>query len=547
MMDFDFDDDELSAYLNEEMGTDKKQGHSPLSGSHDGSISDSSRSNLVKSHNSDSKTVDSAILNSKANMTLVKEKAHSHSYRAPNSILKQHKPPVEQQRYGKPVQSFDEIPLSRRSEKTRDSGDNDRVRPEDILQSYLPSSRQKKQSWAVPENTNGKRKVGEINQLQHSPSSSSVGSSNSNHRSDAPYRGRPKRRKAIPGPVGIFKASLNKSAKKALRSKEMVVSRIAATQDSIFDSSSSDKIIDEYSDFRQGPWLKFCYRFMVRPPMAPASYIPPKTIARGSAPKYIDFSTIKESKVYLKGKVAFTAGIIESFKENFESGKVLLKDPTGTMKGSLGGDAVNEYAMKLTPGTILVLKDIAMFTPAPNTFYLNITLKNIQSVIPANVQVPKEMLAVSTMSPPSQDSCGGSNRSNLNSEERSTRGHTIKNAATTSISQKNQVKDIPSNSRDRHSLGRSYPKENFHEDHRREKGRSSASLPKKISNSSSSVARTALGSGTNTSVAPRGISGRSTSLNDSRETKTSSLISKENLDELCAGVDFDSFADDNWL
>ena len=345
----------------------------------------------------------------------------------------------------------------------------------------------------------------------------------------------------------------------------MVVSRIAATQDSIFDSNSSDKIIDEYSDFRQGPWLKFCYRFMVRPPMARASYIPPKTIARGSAPKYIDFATIKESKVYLKGKVAFTAGIIETFKENFESGKVILKDPTGTMKGSLGSDAVNEYAMKLTPGTILVLKDIAMFTPAPNTFYLNITLKNIQSVIPANVQIPKEMVAVSTMSPPSQDSCGGSHRSNLGgSEDRSTRGHTIKDV-TTSFSQRHLVKNIQSNSRDRHSLRRSYPKENSHVDDRQEHGRSGAALLTKISSSSSCDSRTALGKGTNTSAAPRGVNGPAILLNDSQkvnenkkqslitkehlvnENKKQSLISKENLDELCAGVDFDSFADDNWL
>ena len=329
----------------------------------------------------------------------------------------------------------------------------------------------------------------------------------------------------------------------------MVVSRIAATQDSIFDSNSSDKIIDEYSDFRQGPWLKFCYRFMVRPPMARASYIPPKTIARGSAPKYIDFATIKESKVYLKGKVAFTAGIIETFKENFESGKVILKDPTGTMKGSLGGDAVNEYAMKLTPGTILVLKDIAMFTPAPNTFYLNITLKNIQSVIPANVRIPKEMVAVSTMSPPSQDSCGGSHRSNPGSEDRSTRGHTVKDV-TTSFSQRHLVKNIQSNTRDRHSLVRSYPKENLHADDTREHGRSSAALLTKNTSSSSSDSRTALGSGTNTSVTPRRVNGPANLLNDSQkvsENKKQSLISKENLDELCAGVDFDSFADDNWL
>ena len=280
-IDFDFDDDDHGLF-GREMGAAKKQGHSPLSKAtsgqnlvkskngcnivsnenfstplmpHDNSISHSSRSSLVKPHNSNIKIADSAISNSKVNVTLGKDKVHHHGYKAPNSILKQRKPPIEQQKYSKTVQNVDEIPITRRLESTRDRVDNERVGPEDILRGYLPRSRQKKQSWAVPENTNGKRKMGETNRLQSSPSSSSIDSSNSNHRSDVPYRGRPKRRKAIPGPVGVFKASLNKSAKKALRSKEMVVSRIAATQDSIFDSSSSDKIIDEYSDFRQGPWL----------------------------------------------------------------------------------------------------------------------------------------------------------------------------------------------------------------------------------------------------------------------------------------------------
>ena len=137
MMDFDFDDDELSAYLDEEMGAAKKQGHSPLSKAtsgqnlvkskngcnivsnenfsaplmpHDNSISHSSRSNLVKPHNRDNKIADSAISNSKVNVKLGKDKIHHHGYRAPNSILKQRKPPVEQQKYGKPVQNVDEIP-----------------------------------------------------------------------------------------------------------------------------------------------------------------------------------------------------------------------------------------------------------------------------------------------------------------------------------------------------------------------------------------------------------------------------------------------------
>ena len=123
------------------------------------------------------------------------------------------------------------------------------------------------------------------------------------------------------------------------------------------------------------------------------------------------------------------------------------------------------------------------------------------------------------------------------------------------------VKNIQSNSRDRHSLRRSYPKENSHVDDRQEHGRSGATLLTKISSSSSCDSRTALGKGTNTSAAPRGVNGPAILLNDSQrvnENKKQSLITKEHLVNenkkqsliskekiwmncVCAGVDFDSF------
>ena len=129
------------------------------------------------------------------------------------------------------------------------------------------------------------------------------------------------------------------------------------------------------------------------------------------------------------------------------------------------------------------------------------------------------------------------------------------------VSPKASGENIQSNSRDRHSLRRSYPKENSHVDDRQHED----PAPLLTKTCLSCDSRTALGKGTNTSAAPRGVNGPAILLNDSQkvnenkkqslitkehlvnENKKQSLISKENLDELCAGVDFDSFADDNWL
>ena len=62
--------------------------------------------------------------------------------------------------------------------------------------------------------------------------------------------------------------------------------------------------------------------------------------------------------------------------------------------------------------------DIAIFTPTSNTFYFNITLKNIHRVIPAGTKIPTQMVEISTIVPTSQDSNNSfSNNSIMDSDD----------------------------------------------------------------------------------------------------------------------------------
>ena len=188
---------------------------------------------------------------------------------------------------------------------------------------------------------------------------------NNQHKNHGVSLKKSKRRRPIPGPVGHYKAS-----------KKLNGSSSAVVQSAVFS---------------EGPWLKFCYDFMIRPPMVPAHYVPLHRPTEHDPRKYMDFATIKDTvQAGLKGKVPFTAGIINFIKDT----KVVLSDPSGTMHGTLDLSAMDLYGSSLGIGSCIVLQHIALFTPRRNICYLNITHKNIVCVVSAGTQVPPPLTGV---------------------------------------------------------------------------------------------------------------------------------------------------------
>jgi hypothetical protein len=83
---------------------------------------------------------------------------------------------------------------------------------------------------------------------------------------------------------------------------------------------------------------------------------------------------------------------VVSFRENCDTGKIVLKDPSGLMKGSGSHEVVHRDGMTLSmPGTVLVLQNVSLFVPCVGTVYLNVTLNNVVAVIPPSQAVPNEM------------------------------------------------------------------------------------------------------------------------------------------------------------
>ena len=87
-----------------------------------------------------------------------------------------------------------------------------------------------------------------------------------------------------------------------------------------------------------------------------------------------------------KGKVSFLAVLIKSFDPTGLDVSVVLKDPSGEMRGTLHRKILEQQQVELGPGCGLFLKQVSVFSPSPRKHYLNITPGNILEVFPADAE-----------------------------------------------------------------------------------------------------------------------------------------------------------------
>ncbi|GKE72022.1 reverse transcriptase domain-containing protein, partial [Tanacetum coccineum] len=84
----------------------------------------------------------------------------------------------------------------------------------------------------------------------------------------------------------------------------------------------------------------------------------------------------------IKGKLELVVGVVKSCTPNsLGDMTVTLKDPTGTMGGTIHYKVFqNEddgYAKSIKVGSVLILRNVSVWTPKPSQHYLNITIRNI--------------------------------------------------------------------------------------------------------------------------------------------------------------------------
>ncbi|GJR48045.1 RNA-directed DNA polymerase, eukaryota [Tanacetum coccineum] len=87
----------------------------------------------------------------------------------------------------------------------------------------------------------------------------------------------------------------------------------------------------------------------------------------------------------IKGKLELVVGVFKSCTPNsLGDMAVTLKDPTGTMGGTIHYKVFqNEddgYAKSIKVGSVLILRNVSVWTPKPSQHYLNITIRNIVKV-----------------------------------------------------------------------------------------------------------------------------------------------------------------------
>jgi hypothetical protein len=69
---------------------------------------------------------------------------------------------------------------------------------------------------------------------------------------------------------------------------------------------------------------------------------------------------------------------------------VRLRDPSGTMAGTMHRNAIEEWQGAISSGAALVLKDVSVFVPTPGAHYLNVTSGNIFAVFAHDARAPAE-------------------------------------------------------------------------------------------------------------------------------------------------------------
>ena len=85
------------------------------------------------------------------------------------------------------------------------------------------------------------------------------------------------------------------------------------------------------------------------------------------------------------GKAEFLYGLIKLFRITGSNGRLILKDPTGQINGTLHRNVLERYKAILKEGSGLILKDISVFSPNLKKHYINITPSNIVHVIANDV------------------------------------------------------------------------------------------------------------------------------------------------------------------
>ncbi|CAM6111482.1 unnamed protein product [Calypogeia fissa] len=176
----------------------------------------------------------------------------------------------------------------------------------------------------------------------------------------------------IPGPAGALQNCLNSTSNrgKGLTHMEKYCGAGRLSYMPTYISAA------ETLNFREGPWL------------AAMEFLNDGDPSSGNHSSRTTIVTIKASKRHIPQ----LAGIINTAVPNgFGDLTVTLKDPTGTIGGTIHRKVLTklEDGPLITPGAVIILRKVAVFSPTPFKHYLNITINNVDKIFGKDTTAPR--------------------------------------------------------------------------------------------------------------------------------------------------------------
>ena len=86
-------------------------------------------------------------------------------------------------------------------------------------------------------------------------------------------------------------------------------------------------------------------------------------------------------------KVQYVVAMIKTITTTDVDGFITLKDPTGEMQGTVHRKVLEDYALDMRVGSVVVLQRVSIFNPSPSTKYLNITPENLVQIFCAEPEL----------------------------------------------------------------------------------------------------------------------------------------------------------------
>ncbi|XP_047562134.1 homologous recombination OB-fold protein isoform X1 [Lutra lutra] len=179
----------------------------------------------------------------------------------------------------------------------------------------------------------------------------------------------PKTRR-FPGPAGVLPHQLSgKHLEEIMVSTPQTPTHGALAKFRTEIVTSSQASAEE--DFGQGPWLamKSALGLDERDPTCFLCAYSIVMVLRKAALKQLP-----------RNKVPHMAVMIKSLRRSVMDASVVFKDPTGEMRGTVHRLLLETRQSELKPGSVLLLKQVGVFSPSLRNHYLNVTPNNLVRV-----------------------------------------------------------------------------------------------------------------------------------------------------------------------